>query len=110
MHEDLRAAVERLFPSARADLEALVRVRSVSAEGADTEEMRRAAQTVISLAGEAGLSAVRLLEAPPGPPAVFAERPAAAGGPTVLLYAHYDVQPAGDRERWSSDPFQAVEG
>jgi acetylornithine deacetylase/succinyl-diaminopimelate desuccinylase-like protein len=48
---------------------------------------------------------VRFLEMPGSPPAVFGEIPAPAGAPTVLLYAHYDIQPAGDREAWVSEPY-----
>jgi len=51
----------------------------------------------------------RLMEIPGGYPAVYAEIPAPAGAPTVLLYAHYDVQPAKREDGWETDPFGAVE-
>jgi acetylornithine deacetylase/succinyl-diaminopimelate desuccinylase-like protein len=42
-------------------------------------------------------------------PAVLARYPAPAGAPTVLLYAHHDVQPTGDPDAWTSLPFQPAE-
>jgi len=42
-------------------------------------------------------------------PAVIASKPAAPGYPTILLYAHHDVQPPGDNTQWETDPFTAVQ-
>jgi hypothetical protein len=47
---------------------------------------------------EAGLPTVRMMDVPRAPQAVFGARPAQPGAPTVLLYAHYDVQPPGPDE------------
>jgi acetylornithine deacetylase/succinyl-diaminopimelate desuccinylase-like protein len=109
---DLRAAVTRVLPGVRADLEALVRIPSVSADPAGSAVMARSARAVSELLAGAGLRAEVVSAG--GHPAVLGRRPAppAAGGvaaPTVLLYAHHDVQPAGDRADWDSDPFQPVE-
>ena len=100
--------VDQLFPAVRADLEALVRMRSVSADGPTTEGMQACAARVETLLAAEGL-AVRRLEVPGGPPAIFATLPAPAGAPTVLLYAHYDVQPPGDPAQWSVAPFEPME-
>ena len=93
--DELRRRVAQGMPAARADLERLVAIPSVAFDGSPAEPLRRAAEAVVDLLRDAGLDAVRLLDVPRSPPAVFAERPAAPGAPTVLLYAHYDVQPAG---------------
>ena len=61
-----------------------------------------------------GFDDVRILrcdkeDGTPGGPAVVARRPAAEGKPTVLLYAHHDVQPTSQLALWETDPFTAVE-
>ena len=108
-HADLAQAVEELQPQARSDLEALVRIPSVSAEGPDTAAIRQAAEFVAVAFESAGLDGVRLLELPGAPPAVTAEVPPSPGAPTVLLYAHYDVQPAFESDGWSTNPFEPTE-
>jgi acetylornithine deacetylase/succinyl-diaminopimelate desuccinylase-like protein len=70
--------------------------------------MRAGADATAEILRDAGLRDARLLELDGGYPAVFGELPAPDGAPTVLLYAHYDVQPAGPEELWASPPFQPV--
>jgi acetylornithine deacetylase/succinyl-diaminopimelate desuccinylase-like protein len=103
----LTARVRALTPWLRATLEGLVRQPSIST-GTDSPALRDAAERVATLFREAGAGA-RLLELPGAPPAVFAEAAGPEGAPSVLLYAHYDVQPAGDLAAWSSPPFAPVE-
>ena len=109
MHEDLRTAIDNLFPSLQATLENLVRIPSISAPDFDAAEVRRSAEAVSGLLSDAGFETVRLLEVEGAHPAVFAEIPAPAGAPTVLLYAHHDVQPVGDLADWDRDPFEPIE-
>ena len=109
MHDDLRARVAADFPRARAELERLVRIPSVSAAGFDAGEVRRSALATAELMRDTGLDDVRLLEVEGAHPAVLGERRAGHDRPTVLLYAHHDVQPPGDLAQWTSDPFQPVE-
>ncbi|HJY61456.1 MAG TPA: dipeptidase, partial [Streptosporangiaceae bacterium] len=90
-------AVQQVLPSVRADLERLVRIPSVSADPAAASHLRRSADEVAALLEAAGLPEVDVLSVPDGQPAVLARRPAPPGSPTALLYAHHDVQPAGDR-------------
>jgi acetylornithine deacetylase/succinyl-diaminopimelate desuccinylase-like protein len=104
----LRKAVQEVLPSVRADLEALVRIPSVSADPALKDEVRRSAEAVAELFRAEGLD-VSILSSGGGAPAVVARKPAPAGAPTVLLYAHHDVQPVGDRSDWESEPFEPTE-
>ncbi len=105
----LRSAVQKVMPSVRADLEALVRIPSVSADPARAEDVRRSAEATADLFRGEGFDDVRILSAAGGAPAVLARKPAPEGAPTVLLYAHHDVQPVGDVASRDSDPFTPTE-
>ena len=105
----LTEAVGRVLPSVRADLERLVRIPSVSADPARAAQVHESALIVAALLSTAGLTDVDVLTVPGGQPAVVAHRPAPPGAPTVLLYAHHDVQPPGDPADWDSDPFHPAE-
>jgi cysteinylglycine-S-conjugate dipeptidase len=107
--EDLRAAVDAAFPQVRQDLERLIRIPSVAFPGFDPEPVRRSAELTAEILEATGLGDVRLLEMDGAPPAVFGELPAIDGGPTILLYAHHDVQPPGDEAEWTAPPFEPVE-
>jgi acetylornithine deacetylase/succinyl-diaminopimelate desuccinylase-like protein len=110
----LRETVARLFPALRADLESLVRVPSVSNAAFDQAHVAASADAVAALLHDAGMPEVQVLRArtddgTEGAPAVVARRPAPDGAPTVLLYAHHDVQPPGDAATWETDPFEPTE-
>jgi acetylornithine deacetylase/succinyl-diaminopimelate desuccinylase-like protein len=107
--EEIRAAVREVMPSVREDLEALVRIPSVSADPARADDVRRSAEATARLFRAEGFDDVRILRAGAGAPAVVARRPAPDGAPTVLLYAHHDVQPVGDPADWDSEPFEPIE-
>ncbi|MGH2528233.1 MAG: dipeptidase [Actinomycetota bacterium] len=109
MSDDLRTIVAELMPRARTDLERLVRIPSIAFPGYDPEPVRRSAEATAEILEEAGLGGVRLIELPDvDHPAVFGEVPAPPGTPTVLLYAHHDVQPEGPPDQWESPPFEPV--
>jgi cysteinylglycine-S-conjugate dipeptidase len=109
MNQDPREAIARILPEVRADLEDLVRIPSVSADPAASGPLRRSAEAVSALLTAAGLPDVEILQVEGGQPAVLGHRPGPAGAPTVLLYAHHDVQPPGDGRQWDTDPFEPVE-
>ncbi|WP_284974600.1 dipeptidase [Arthrobacter sp. efr-133-TYG-104] len=112
--EALAAAVEASFETTLASLKDLVGIPGIAWASFDPRELDRSAQAVAALATAAGMEEVRVLrcdkaDGTPGGPAVVARRPAAVGKPTILLYAHHDVQPPGDRALWMSEPFVAEE-
>ncbi|MCV7345923.1 dipeptidase [Mycolicibacterium rhodesiae] len=105
---DLVERVQAVLPSVRADLEDLVRIQSVWADPARRDEVHRSARAVADLLSNAGFAQVEIV-AEGGAPAVIAHHPAPPGAPTVLLYAHHDVQPEGEASQWDSDPFEPTE-
>jgi acetylornithine deacetylase/succinyl-diaminopimelate desuccinylase-like protein len=107
--DDLRAAVDEGFPRVRADLERLIRIPSVSFAGFDPAPVRESAAATAEILEASGLPGVRVLELDGVPPAVLGEHPAPDGAPTVLLYAHHDVQPPGEDADWDSPPFEPTE-
>jgi acetylornithine deacetylase/succinyl-diaminopimelate desuccinylase-like protein len=109
---DVRQAVESVFRNIRAGLEHLVSIPSVSTdgyEGYDPGEVRRSAEETAAWLADSGLQGTRLLEIDGTHPAVFGRTPGPDGSPTILLYAHHDVQPPGTAELWVSEPFLATE-
>jgi acetylornithine deacetylase/succinyl-diaminopimelate desuccinylase-like protein len=97
-----------LMPGLRADLEALVRIPSISVPGRIDPPLLEAFEMTSRLFAEAGV-AVGRLDLPGTAPVVTGEIPAPDGAPTVLLYSHYDVVPAGDESLWTSPPFEPAE-
>jgi len=109
----LTEAVQLGLPSSIADLSNLVRIPSVSWDGFDPAHVQASAEAVKALVEGLGVfESVQISQAPLadgsklGQPAVLATRAARNGKPTILLYAHHDVQPPGDDEKWDSLPFE----
>src|SRR3954462_7061348 len=92
------------------ELKKLVRIPSVSFEGFDKQQVRRSAEATCDLMRRKGLQNVQTLEMPGAHPYAYGEWTQAKGRPTLLLYAHHDVQPAGEKEKWIiPDPFEPTE-
>jgi acetylornithine deacetylase/succinyl-diaminopimelate desuccinylase-like protein len=108
MSDDLRARVHDLMPRVREELEALVRIESVWDDPVRRPEVHRSADAVADLFRRAGFARVDVVSEG-GAPAVIARHPAPEGAPTVLLYAHHDVQPEGDHADWATPPFEPTE-
>jgi acetylornithine deacetylase/succinyl-diaminopimelate desuccinylase-like protein len=104
----MREAVAGLLPSALDDLARLVAMPSV-ADGAHQEACSDAADAVAALFTDAGVAGVRRVPTDDGSDAVIGHTPGPEGAPTVLLYSHYDVQPAGDLADWGSSPWELTE-
>src|SRR5262245_34721404 len=104
----IKQRVTDLMPSVRANLEHLVRIPSVSFPEFDPANVRASAQATRELLDAAGMQ-TQILEVEGAHPAVLGRIPPPDGAPTVLLYAHHDVQPEGPRELWTSDPYEPVE-
>ena len=110
---ELAEAVQGGLPRTIADLSSLVRIPSVSWDAYDPSHVVASADAVAELVRSTGLfDEVRVSSAPigdsgtTGQPAVLARRAAREGKPTVLLYAHHDVQPQGDDADWETPPFE----
>ncbi|MEU5261500.1 dipeptidase [Amycolatopsis sp. NPDC021455] len=107
---DLRSRVAELMPRARDDLAALVAMRSVAdPRQFPAAECRRAANWVAGAFAATGFE-THLADTPDGSQAVIGFRPCGRkGAPTVLLYAHYDVQPPLAEQQWRTPPFRLTE-
>jgi cysteinylglycine-S-conjugate dipeptidase len=105
--------VHAALPATIAELSRLVRIPSVAWEGFDPAHVQASADAIAELVRETGLFERVSVEraalpdgAGQGQPAVLATRAARNGAPTVLLYAHHDVQPPGDEAGWDSAPYE----
>jgi len=98
IHDDMARVVDELM--------SLVSIPSVGYAGYDPANVRRSAERTRDVLRGAGVVNAELLEIPGGHPAVFGQLDGPAGPPTVLLYAHHDVQPAADPAAWTSPPFE----
>lgn len=107
--DQVRDAVAAILPEVRVHLEDLVRIPSVSADPARADDVRRSAELTADLFRAEGFDDVRIASVEGGAPAVIARSPAPPGACTVLLYAHHDVQPTGDRSEWETEPFEPTE-
>lgn len=109
----LRNAVHDDFEQTVSALIELAKIPGIAWAAFDQTQLDRSAEAVAALIREVGLDDVQILrenkdDGSPGGPAVVARKLAAPGKPTILLYAHHDVQPPGEESLWNSEPFQPV--
>ncbi|MFH9602590.1 dipeptidase [Streptomyces rochei] len=102
--------VSSLMPRAKEELTALVAFKSV----ADFDQFPRsesvgAADWIASALRAEDFQDVDLLDTPDGTQSVYGYLPGPEGAKTVLLYAHYDVQPPLDEAAWATPPFELTE-
>ncbi|MFI1845590.1 dipeptidase [Streptomyces microflavus] len=102
--------VASLMPRARAELAELVAFQSVADPAVfPKSECEAAANWVADALRAEDFTDVALLDTPDGTQSVYGFLPGPAGAPTVLLYAHYDVQPPLDESAWLSPPFELTD-
>lgn len=91
------------------DLKALTRIPSVSFDGFDPKQVERSAVCTKEILEKAGLENVQLMHIPGTHPYVYGDWLKKPGAPTVLLYAHHDVQPPLREELWKTPVFEPTE-
>jgi acetylornithine deacetylase/succinyl-diaminopimelate desuccinylase-like protein len=104
----IQKTVRDMMPEVVRDLRDLIQYPSVAFPGYPSEPVHRMAHATVDLLHRYGIADARRIEIPEGYPLIYAELPAPPGAPTVLLYAHYDVQPAR-KDGWDTDPWTATE-
>jgi cysteinylglycine-S-conjugate dipeptidase len=108
-HDQLAGKVGTLMPELIGELSELIAIPSVSEVGypePTRSELLRARDMIVSLLEDVGCDTVTSLELPNTAPIIIADIAAPQGAPTVLLYSHYDVVPAGDLDLWDTPPFE----
>ena len=107
--QDIHQAVHQIMPTAIDILKQLVRIPSIATSGYPLEQVLEAAQVTKAQLKAAGFQQVQQIDLPEGYPAIYGEIPGPPEAPTVLLYAHYDVQPPGATQKWATPPFEPTE-
>jgi acetylornithine deacetylase/succinyl-diaminopimelate desuccinylase-like protein len=103
--KEISDKVRTLMPGVVADLETLVAIPSIAFPGYPSEPMERMGSTTLQLFRDVGFTNAKLMDVPSGYPPIYAEIEGPEGSPVVVLYAHYDVQPAPPEQGWTSEPW-----
>ncbi|GHV10713.1 dipeptidase [Fibrobacterales bacterium] len=106
IYSQVNDLVERDFSFYLEELKKLVKIPSISFNGFDKKHIADCANAVAELFKKTDFQSVKLLDTGTDSPAVFAEMKGFGTAPVILLYAHYDVQPQMQEDRWHSPPFE----
>lgn len=106
--EQAKSAATAMMPTIKEELDQMVGVASVAFPGYPPEPVHQMADTVLRLFKDVGIENAALQEVPEGYPPIYGTLDGPEGAPTVVLYAHYDVQPAPPEQGWTSDPWTAT--
>ncbi|SMF46306.1 dipeptidase [Streptomyces sp. Amel2xC10] len=102
--------VASLMPRAKAELTELVAFSSVADfDQFPRSESEAAAAWIVDALRAEGFQDLAVLDTPDGTQSVYGHLPGPEGAKTVLLYAHYDVQPPLDEAAWTTPPFELTE-
>jgi acetylornithine deacetylase/succinyl-diaminopimelate desuccinylase-like protein len=103
--DDVLAFLDREHDRFLAELEALIRIPSVSSADAHRDDVRTCAHHLVDHLRRIGFQRAEVISTD-GHPVVYAEWLGAPGAPTALVYGHYDVQPVDPLELWHTPPFE----
>ncbi|GIV27116.1 MAG: hypothetical protein KatS3mg027_0930 [Bacteroidia bacterium] len=106
-HQDILSFIEQHKEQWLEELNDLLRIPSISADPKYKDDVKRAAEKVKELLLQAGVDKAEVCPTA-GHPVVYAEKTINPDAPTVIVYGHYDVQPADPLELWHSPPFEPV--
>jgi cysteinylglycine-S-conjugate dipeptidase len=106
---ELETVVDQLMPRLVSDLKHLTAIPSIAFDGFDKTRVLEAHDFIVELLRDAGVEQIDRLDLPGTSPIIIATVPGPRESPTVLLYSHYDVQPAGDESLWHTPPFEPTE-
>ena len=107
--DDVATALVDQHAETRASLEDLVRIPSISAQSEHASDLVASADATAELLRDAGMPSVEIVTVDGSPPYVIGVWEVNPKAPTVLLYAHHDVQPAAGAHRWTTPPFEPSE-
>ena len=102
---EIAARASEAMPSLIESLERLVAIPSIAFPGYPAEPVETMADQALRMFREVGFADARLMPVPSGYPPIYGEILGPEGSPVVMLYAHYDVQPAPPEQGWTSDPW-----